>query len=111
MPDILLDDYDSKLLSDARVRREGLRERDLKRRIRNVPGEGEAQEELGDDKRSEGPQGSSGTKTPAARIIPKEDYQVREAQNYLKAFEVFRKMGRPMEEKTSPTESAKTGPG
>jgi carboxyl-terminal processing protease len=105
-PDIVLDEFDPKLLSEAKVRRDGIRERDLKRRIRNTQGESESADETGDDRK-----GEATSKATANRIVPKEDFQVREAVSYLKAFEVFRRMNRPTGEKTPAPEGAKTHAG
>ena len=105
-PDIVLDDFDPKLLSEAKVRRDGIRERDLKRRIRNTQGDSEGGEESGDERKNEG-----STKAAVNRIVPKEDFQVREAVSYLKAFEVFRRMNRVTGDKTAPSEGAKTPSG
>jgi len=107
LPDIQLDEFDPKLLSEAKVRRDGIRERDLKRRIRNLQGDADATEELIDERRSEAP----GLKQAATRIVPREDFQVREAVNYLKAFEIFRRMNRGTGEKTPVPEGVKTQAG
>jgi carboxyl-terminal processing protease len=78
MPDIVLDDYDPKVLAAAKARRESFRERDLRRHLKNPDAEDKA--DAKDSKDEEGP----------AKLNPKEDEQVRQAVNYLKSFEFFR---------------------
>lgn len=84
VPDILLDDYDPKVLAAAKKRRETFRERDLRRHLKN-PERGESSEE-GDTKevaKDEEPN----------KLNPKDDEQVKQAVNYLKSFELFKKVG------------------
>jgi len=83
VPDILLDDYDPKVLAAAKKRRETFRERDLRRHLKN-PERGESED--GDAKevaKDEEPN----------KLNPKEDEQVKQAVNYLKSFELFKKVG------------------
>lgn len=82
VPDIVLDDYDPKVLAAAKKRRETFRERDLRRHLKN-PERAESEE--------------SETKEVAKedepnRLNPKEDEQVKQAVNYLKSFELFKKV-------------------
>jgi len=83
-PDILLDDYDPKLLAKAKYKREPYRERDLKRHLRN--------EEKEDEEKDEAKEVSKDDSAPS-RFNPKEDEQVKQALNYLKSFEFFKKVG------------------
>jgi carboxyl-terminal processing protease len=111
-PDIALDDYDPKLLAEAKRKGEVFRERDLKGHMVNPDGEDKAEKTPeGDYKKEELEAASKGTKkkskdskdkddkdvaddelTPL-KMNPKEDYQVQEAVNYLKSFDVFKKLG------------------
>ncbi len=81
-PDILLEEYDSKVLAAARTRREAFRERDLRRHLKN-PANKEESEESKEAAKEEEP----------ARFNPKQDEQVKQAVNYLKSFEFFKKVG------------------
>lgn len=109
-PDITLDDFDPKLLADARRKGEAFREKDLKGHMVNNDPEGESKSEKSKDafKKEEldaiskGGGKKSGDKADKSdkaeddmapsRINPKEDYQIREAVNYLKSAEFFKKM-------------------
>ncbi len=104
-PDVILEDLDPKVLADARRKGEAFREKDLKGHMANPDGE-----DAKDFKREElellGKKKDKGDKTEKKldddemsplRFNPKEDYQVREAINYLKAFDVFKKIGSPMQ--------------
>ena len=84
-PDILLDDYDPKVLAKARTRRETFRERDLRRHLKNPLTDVET-----DD--AEAKETSTKSDEPT-RFNPKDDEQVRQAVNYLKSFEFFKKVG------------------
>lgn len=103
-PDIVLDDFDPKLLAEARRKSEATRERDLKGHMVNT---GNA--DLKDTKHAEefkkeelealSQTGKKADKADLAKddglpqkLEPKEDYQVREAVNYLKSYEFFRKL-------------------
>jgi carboxyl-terminal processing protease len=106
IPDVLLDEYDPKLLAEARRKSESFREKDLKGHMvnRDEPEKEFTREELeaiGKEKEKD----SSGKKDRKAdsrklddddmspiRFNPKEDYQVKEALGYLKSYEVFRKL-------------------
>lgn len=118
-PDILLDDYDPKLLAQARRKQEYFRERDLKGHMANTDGEAkEEKKQPGGDYQKEELEAlmSKGSKKADAkdgkpqdddmaptRMNPKEDYQVREALNYLKSYDILRKIAlseRPGVQKT-----------
>lgn len=119
-PDIALDDFDPKLLADARRKGDVFREKDLKGHMVNTD---DASSSSSDDTSAETPRADfkkeelealsknskkkhklandSSPTTPVApsdddlapaKMNPKEDYQVREAVNYLKSFDVFRKL-------------------
>ncbi len=100
-PDIILDDFDSKLLAEARRKQDFLRERDLKGHMINTDGEEGAKEfkkeELEkiskkDDKSKDSKdKDKDEDEMSPLKFNPKEDYQVREALNYLKSYDVFKK--------------------
>jgi carboxyl-terminal processing protease len=81
-PDIVLEDYDPKILAQAKTRRDSFRERDLRRHLKN-----QEQEEKAAAKEA-----AKEDDTPA-KFNPKEDDQVKQAVNYLKSFEFFKKVG------------------
>lgn len=113
-PDIILDDFDPKLLAEARRKTEYFREKDLKGHMANTDGDPAAEksekseksefkkEELdavssgkgvkdskkNDDKAEQKPEDDMAP----TKLNPKEDFQVREALNYLKSYELFRKI-------------------
>lgn len=105
VPDIVLEDYDPNRLADARRRSEALRERDLKGHIPNPQRKEFSEEELevmtqggSEDGTSSGAPNESGeskarvaSQTPPSRLVPKEDYQVKEALSHLKSFEFFKR--------------------
>ncbi len=102
-PDIILDDFDPKLLAEARRKSEFLREKDLKGHMANTD-EGDSSkgeykpEELDmigkkkDDKKDDKAEKKDDEEMSPLKFNPKEDYQVREALNYLKSYEVFKKL-------------------
>ncbi len=81
-PDIVLDDFDAKVLAAARLKREAFRERDLRRHLKN-PGNKDAASDAKDEDKDDEP----------TRFNAKEDHQVKQAVNYLKSFEFFKKVG------------------
>jgi carboxyl-terminal processing protease len=116
-PDILLDEYDPKLLADAKRKGEVFRERDLKGHMMNPDGDeanGDEEttktkaadykkEELdsitkmgknkgGKSKDKNGATSADDDDMSPIKMNPKEDYQVHEALNYLKSFDVFKKI-------------------
>jgi carboxyl-terminal processing protease len=113
-PDIFLDDFDPKLLSEARRKGDYFRERDLKGHMANPDGpsaddpltntssskdfkkeELDALSKSSSDKKSKKDKDSTNVADDdmaPMKLNPKEDYQVKEALNYLKSFEVFRKL-------------------
>jgi carboxyl-terminal processing protease len=82
-PDILLEDYDPKILAQAKTRRDSFRERDLRRHLKNQEQEEKAAEAKEAAKEDDAP----------TKFNPKEDDQVKQAVNYLKSFEFFKKVG------------------
>ncbi len=102
-PDVILEDFDSKLLAEARKKREeGVRERDLRGHIVNqdqpVEKTPEADrpefspeelEQLGENKGDSNREADDFAPQP---FRPKEDYQVHEALNYLRSYEVFKRL-------------------
>ncbi len=118
-PDVILDEFDSKLLSAAKLKYDSFRERDLKGHMVNTDGTEEPaqdfkKEELealtketgrdsDKDRKKEKAGDKSGDKakeeademTPY-RLNPKEDYQVKQALIALKSFEAFTKAGEPV---------------
>lgn len=113
-PDIALEDYDPKLLAKAKIKQEIFRERDLKGHMINTDPDEMAQIEASAENadREKGPRKDfsqdelessvkgkkAGDKEKLAdedlpaRFNPKEDYQVREALNYLKSYELLKKL-------------------
>lgn len=118
-PDLLVDDYDPKLLADAKRKGESFREKDLKGHMINneedSAGAKQAgefkKEELemlvkdskkkgkhkGDDKKdAKDAKDSKDAKEEddlaPMKFNPKEDFQVREAVNYLKSFDIFKRL-------------------
>ena len=96
-PDILLEQYDTKKLDEARIARESTREKDLPGHMVNEEKGEYSHEELesidsknkkGDDKAKSGQEDDM---TPM-KFEPQKDYQVREAVNYLKSYEIFKKL-------------------
>jgi carboxyl-terminal processing protease len=106
-PDIQLDDFDPKLLADAKRKGDGFRERDLKGHLVNTDemtntdsskefkkeeldtlGKETSKEALKDGKKR------GEEELAPLKLNPKDDYQVKEAVNYLKSYEIFKKMAR-----------------
>jgi carboxyl-terminal processing protease len=116
-PDIFLDDYDPKLLSEARKRGESFRERDLRGHMVNTDplenGDSGAKEFLKEDLDAmilkDAAPSTKGDKRKAladeepVRMNPREDYQVREALNTLKSYEILARLrsGEPKVEQKS----------
>jgi carboxyl-terminal processing protease len=99
-----LEDYDQKLLSEAKRKQDATREKDLKRHMVNKdPDEKkeesksfEVDELVNLEKKREGksPSKDSGkdAEMEPLRFDAKEDYQVRQAINYLKSYDLFKKI-------------------
>jgi carboxyl-terminal processing protease len=98
-PDVLLEDYDPKLLAEAKRKGEGTREKDLKGHISNPDG-GDIEtstkefrkEELENLSKKSGSSSGSDDEMAPAKFNPKEDYQVQAAVSQLKSYDVFRKI-------------------
>lgn len=84
-PDILLEDFDPKILAKARTRHETFRERDLRRHLKNPKNSDAEAEEI------EAKEAAKSDEPP--RFNAKDDEQVHQAVNYLKSFELFKKVG------------------
>lgn len=111
-PDVALDEYDPRLLAQARLKTEGFREKDLKGHMANPDEKEKAaaaefkKEELETmlhekDKKKGASTGDKGDKDKKEkedeelvplRMNPKEDYQVRQSLISLKSFDVFKKI-------------------
>ena len=109
-PDIILDEYDPKLLAEAKRKTgEPFRERDLKGHMVNTDEKKDSageyrKEELdaigkgggkkkGDSKKAdEKAEKKDDEDMSPTRMNPREDYQVREALNHLKSYEVFKRL-------------------
>mgnify|MGYP001558087222 CR=1 FL=1 len=105
VPDVMLDDYDPKLLAEAKRKQEFLREKDLKGHMANKEDPEDAaaakakkeeykKEELemiGKKKDKKDGKDKDDDMEPM-KFNPKEDFQVKEAVNLLKSFEVFNKL-------------------
>ncbi len=93
-PDILLDEYDPKLLAQAKLKGEPFRERDLKGHMVNPEEEEKKpdfkQEELEVDKKKK--DSKEDDEFVPIRMNPKEDYQVRQALGLLKSHETFKQV-------------------
>lgn len=94
VPDLTLDEFDEKLLSQARLIRERTREKDLPGHI-----SGEYSVEELSDSLSPVREGADGASSPGdsedmepINYDPKRDSQVREAVNYLKSFDIFKRI-------------------
>jgi carboxyl-terminal processing protease len=114
-PDILVDDFDPKLLAEAKRKGDSFRERDLKGHMANPDGKdggkdtltntdsskdfkkeelealakGEAQAKDAKDKK---PGSKDDEELAPLKLNPKDDYQVKEAVNYLKSYDLFKKL-------------------
>ena len=130
-PDIILDEYDPKLLAEAKRKGESFRERDLKGHMLNPEGEdatkeggkefnkdeldtlakeGKKKEKLAKDaKDTKGKDRDSGDDEDLApqKLTPKDDYQVKEALNYLKSYEIFRKVAQGDKPETAAADDKK----
>jgi len=100
MPDILLDQYDPSLLAKARIESKFIREKDLPGHIAGRKSEkrphfsmDELQNLETTDSNSESDKGKKDMEP--TRFDPKTDYQVQEALNYIKSFEIFKKLTPP----------------
>ena len=112
-PDIVLDDFDPKLLAEAKRKTESFRERDLKGHMANDTSEKakddyqmEELDTLGKvdkDKKSDksDKKDKEDDEMAPLKFNPKEDYQVREGLNYLKSFELIKKLSVEKTENTS----------
>lgn len=135
-PDILLEDFDPKLLSQAKIKIDYFRERDMKNHIphpddpeSSKDGEEEKKKESETDKkrsdfkkeeiellRQKKGKGKNGDKDSSSsekdeemvpfRFNPKEDYQVKQALTVLKSYEVLKGL-KPIE---PPTPSSSVSP-
>ncbi len=104
VPDIFLDEYDTKLLDKAKIKRESTRERDLRGHL--VNNQVSSRDEFSVQEFKE-----KGVVKPAkekkeagmtedddfgdmmpVKFEPKEDFQTQQALKYLKSFEVFKKL-------------------
>lgn len=105
-PDILLEEFDTKLLAQARLKQDPFREKDLKGHMVNTDEDNGAKdfkkEELDALIRDSKKKGSSADKStdkmdeePPSKMNPKEDYQVKQALTALKSYEIFKKISLP----------------
>ncbi len=105
MPDIQLDEYDPKLLAEAKRKTEAFREKDLKGHMANTDEDGPGKEKgefkkeeletlakKKDAKDSKDDKKKEEDEMAPLKFNPKEDYQVQEALNYLKSYEIFKKL-------------------
>ncbi len=116
VPDVLLDDFDAKVLAEARKKQEVFREKDLKghmantdedssssssnkdykkEEIENIIKSGKDSSKKKDDSKKGSDKADSKSKDEEDEMAPmkfnpKEDFQVREALNYLKSYEIFK---------------------
>ncbi len=96
VPDIVLDEYDPKLLAQARIKRESTRERDLRGHLVNPESQKTRDDFTLQEFKEKGKPGGvdeeEGGEMSPVKVDPREDYQTREALKYLKSFEVFKKI-------------------
>jgi carboxyl-terminal processing protease len=95
-PDVLLEDFDPKLLAEARRKNDGVRERDLKGHMKNADSDEFELEELRSLGKAETPAkaepAEAGGDSKPLVFKAREDYQVQEAINHLKSFDVFQRI-------------------
>lgn len=104
VPDIVLDEYDPKLLAQARIRKDSPRERDLRGHLVNPAGAKNGDEFSIQEFKDRAKPGAKDKKEAALaddedsgdmqpiRFNPKDDYQTQTALRYLKSYEVFKKI-------------------
>lgn len=102
-PDIFLDQYDSKLLAKARIKGNGMREKDLKGHIKGKKKKEKEEFSLEElttlgQKKKDDKDGDADEDMTPMRYEPKEDYQVKEALNYLKSYDIFKKLSTHQDE-------------
>jgi carboxyl-terminal processing protease len=108
-PDILLDEIDQKVLDEAKKKTSSVRERDLKHAMSNDnsdekefhPEELMALEKPDDEKKKDKKEKEDVQKP----FVAKDDYQVKQALNYIKGYSIFRAAA-PIE--TVPVKGAET---
>lgn len=110
-PDIILDDFDSKILAEARKKSDFVREKDLKGHLVNENKEFSSEElnasfEKKKDE-ADGKKGKDDDLMAPTKLNPKEDYQVQTALNYLKSYGIFKKLAE--KEKAALSVSATSG--
>lgn len=95
-PDVLLEDFDSKVLAEARKSESSIRERDLKRHMTNPEKRPDYRQEELDSLGKRSIKSSTikpdDLESQPVKFNPREDYQVQQAFGYLKSFEVFERM-------------------
>lgn len=122
-PDIVLDEFDPKLLAEAKKKGETFREKDLKGHMVNTdkPDKKDSMEnefkkeeleslvDSGKNKNKLDKVKSGGAKDSKdeddmvpLKLNPKEDFQVKEALNYLKSYEIFKKLSFNVEGEKNP---------
>lgn len=88
-PDILLDDIDQKALNAATKKNAFIREKDLRHAMNNEEEkEIKAEELIAEEKPAE--KADPNKEEELKPFNPKEDYQVRQALNYIKSYQIFR---------------------
>ncbi len=85
-PDVILDNFDQKVLDAAKKKGEAYREKDLKN---HMSSDSDDDELIAENTPSEKPV-EKDKSTDYKPFIAKEDYQVREALNYIKSYQIFR---------------------
>ena len=102
VPDIFLEEYDPKLLAQAKIKRDSTRERDLRGHLVNPVSSANRDDfsvqEFKDksktpkDKKDVNLIDDDADDMMPIKFDPKEDYQTQQALRYLKSFEVFKKI-------------------
>lgn len=102
VPDIFLDEYDSKLLAQAKIKRDSTRERDLRGHLINPKNiaarddfsvqEFKEKSKVKTDKKDGTTDDDDFGDMMPIKFDPKDDFQTSQALKYLKSFEVFKKI-------------------
>lgn len=94
-PDLVLDDLDQKTLDEATRKSSVLREKDLKHHMANESDDKEfsPQEYMGVEKADKADKKEKLAKEDLKPAQAKDDYQVRQALNYIKGYRIFQATG------------------
>ena len=131
VPDILLEEFDNKLLSKAKIKPDPFREKDIKGHMVNTDEDSgvkdfkkeeldillkETKEKKKGGDKSESSRDSKDLKDKEdddmvpLKMNPKEDYQVKQALIALKSFQIFKKTAESVKETVKPADAIGTKP-